>query len=739
MSRFEIIKKTQRAGSLPQRCLVLCLLIFCTLGDASAQQRAIDFQPTAEEREAGSVILEKQRHLRVVGNDQLEETDRVLIAVLDEQAASDYRQISIHYNAFYERVELLYARTITPSGERLDLSSDAVQDKSISQGPVYDELKALTFSLPAVKPGSYIEYGYRMESTKPVVEGYWFRSMGVLHYQQGIGHERLDPIRRYEVTVDAPARSALRYLVSNTDVEAVDQREGERRKLTWTFENLPMLPLEEGMEALSNYVPEVLLTTMPAWKTLDDWAFDIYDRASEPTDRIRQVAGEISQRGSSMQEKLKRTFYYVQKHVRYIEADVTRSGIVPHDAESVLKHKYGDCKDQAILLLSLLKAQGIKANPALVSPFPSGNPNREMPMMRFSHMIVNVPTERADLWLDTSSDAGGFPGIDWTLVDQAAFVIDGHGGRLADVQEDSARKSTLDMRIEFDSAPGEAVGQLSITMDGPLGHRFKVLGNNNPEVTKSLRSSIDSLYVKGRIEDFHVTGNYHSEEPYTINAVVHLPMVGAEDGQSEIPVMGDASQVSLFTDLLKLPDVQRRYPLKMGFTYDLRFTVNYKLPGKDYYAVQVSGDGVESNDYFSLRKHVDIAEGVITGETVFRLSKLLVPPQDYGLFRKSLRKAVAESKWVVIAKRDEASSKGNALKQQVESGDADVHSIIELAMHHLSLAEYDQALSLAKRAALLDPESGEAHYALGIALGFQGEYEASDREIGIARKLGYRP
>jgi hypothetical protein len=168
--------------SLPQRCLVLCLLIFCTLGDASAKQRAIDFQPTADEREAGSVILEKQRHLRVVGSDQLEETDRVLIAVLDEQAASDYRQISIHYNAFYERVELLYARTITPSGERLDLSSDAVQDKSISQGPVYDELKALTFSLPAVKPGSYIEYGYRMESTKPVVEGYWFRSMGVLHY-----------------------------------------------------------------------------------------------------------------------------------------------------------------------------------------------------------------------------------------------------------------------------------------------------------------------------------------------------------------------------------------------------------------------------------------------------------------------------------------------------------------------------------------------------------------------------
>ena len=41
--------------------------------------------------------------------------------------------------------------------------------------------------------------------------------------------------------------------------------------------------------------------------------------------------------------------------IEYVQADLNRGGFTPHFAEDVFNNRYGDCKDQSILLLSLLK------------------------------------------------------------------------------------------------------------------------------------------------------------------------------------------------------------------------------------------------------------------------------------------------------------------------------------------------------------------------------------------------
>jgi transglutaminase-like putative cysteine protease len=62
-----------------------------------------------------------------------------------------------------------------------------------------------------------------------------------------------------------------------------------------------------------------------------------------------------------------RSIQWVSKNIRYVAIDIGNSGIVPHDADSVLANAYGDCKDHAVLYSALLKAKGIQSETVLIN------------------------------------------------------------------------------------------------------------------------------------------------------------------------------------------------------------------------------------------------------------------------------------------------------------------------------------------------------------------------------------
>jgi transglutaminase-like putative cysteine protease len=55
---------------------------------------------------------------------------------------------------------------------------------------------------------------------------------------------------------------------------------------------------------------------------------------------------------------------WMKKNIRYVAVYLS---IIPNDAATVLKNKFGDCKDKTTLMLALLAATGIAAEPALIN------------------------------------------------------------------------------------------------------------------------------------------------------------------------------------------------------------------------------------------------------------------------------------------------------------------------------------------------------------------------------------
>ncbi len=91
----------------------------------------------------------------------------------------------------------------------------------------------------------------------------------------------------------------------------------------------------------------------------------------------------------------------MQKELRYEAIEFGRRAYVPKAARATLSDRYGDCKDHAVLLVSMLNAVGVPAELALVNinqQILPGLPNID----QFDHMIVSVPLDGRRLYIDAT-------------------------------------------------------------------------------------------------------------------------------------------------------------------------------------------------------------------------------------------------------------------------------------------------------------------------------------------------
>ena len=85
---------------------------------------------------------------------------------------------------------------------------------------------------------------------------------------------------------------------------------------------------------------------------------------------------------------------FVQKEIAYLNITIdsdSMAGYRPHPANEVWENRYGDCKDKAVLLCTMLRAAGVEARVMLVN---AGAPMRNVidwPSAYFNHAIVAIP------------------------------------------------------------------------------------------------------------------------------------------------------------------------------------------------------------------------------------------------------------------------------------------------------------------------------------------------------------
>ncbi|MFA5264821.1 MAG: transglutaminase family protein [Opitutaceae bacterium] len=191
------------------------------------------------------------------------------------------------------------------------------------------------------------------------------------------------------------------------------QAMGARGALAWRIFDLPgsdqSVPLDmehNSMELRAYLLASETETETKSWSDVVRLVRAEMDPKAIITPEVAAEAKRLAGSGDFWSRILP-VCQFVQKGISYlnvtIDSDVM-AGYRPHAAGEVLGNRYGDCKDKAVLLCTMLGFLGVEARVMLVN---SGHPMRartDWPSAYFNHAIVAIPCREAP------------PAADWTTV-----------------------------------------------------------------------------------------------------------------------------------------------------------------------------------------------------------------------------------------------------------------------------------------------------------------------------------
>jgi tetratricopeptide (TPR) repeat protein/transglutaminase-like putative cysteine protease len=372
------------------------------------------------------------------------------------------------WSDWYEERPVIRARVITADGMEhpLDPATIGVFQAQVRSPELLTDRKELRAPLPALARGAVAEVEVVVREFRP------FSSSGT---RDNYNFVSVLPAQHMRFSLDAPGAAAVHWLAQGLKDQEVS-RASEAGRARYRVETGPVLPLkpQERLQAYDQEEPPfIVYSTVPSWNAVAREYLAIVETQIKGTE-LPAWAQPAKGKGEDRAAIVDHLVRDLRRNVRYTGLEFGEASIVPRPPAEVLKRGYGDCKDQACLLVALLRGRGIEAQVALMragilQPF-----KEEMPgLVVFNHAIVVLPGKHP-VWIDPSARyarAGTLPGPDQGR--QALVIARTTTGPVATPQDPAAQNVT---RRSFDvvmTDAGLAQVTLSLTGSGPSETRLR--------------------------------------------------------------------------------------------------------------------------------------------------------------------------------------------------------------------------------------------------------------------------
>lgn len=720
------------------------------ISSAYAEQR---IAPPLDELVAGftpdpeveAQIIQRTTHVHLDSDLRSQVHSYVAVYINSSAAVRDYSQMSISFNSHFEAVELQFARVRAEDGRTFDIQPNATQIQNASDENFYHDGQELLFSLPNVRVGSVIEFQFVRDVKRELVPGHWF-DVYHMHWLEGRAAGqgvRIDPVHRAEIQVSAPAGLDLvEHTTEGYRIQRQQRTNDDRQQLSWRAQNLPKVELQESMPRGREVFASVRLSSLPGWSEVVQWGEQLFAPHMVMDDDLIAVVEQLRERSDSPSERVEAVYQWLQEEVRYVFAHVGRGGYEPHSAPDVLANGYGDCKDQTVLAVTLLRQLGVRAYPALIATRSIGLPDTTVPRLPFDHMLVYLPEQEglAETWLDTTGERSLFPGHSVALEGQPALVIAPNVSAPVTVPTRGSEYHRVHMDLVFEQIAEQAFeAKLTLELSGVYEQHLRGMWLYSPERERHLREMIQRVYPGA--DSVSVSG-HNAEDlwaPFQVTARLHFAnaRVGLQepmtDGFSLQSMLGWATG---FIDL-DLPEKRvQDYVVDPGY----RFSTEIFFPNPtDYHQAHViSQTGTFDSRFFTLAQESHEVDGGYRIQQQLTVPSQRLTAKQYGDYYAEVQQLVMAPSWQVQFRYDKAHAELMALEQQRDELDP-AASQVAVARHHIRYGQYARALASAEQAVQTGPDNGEAHYVLGLAQGYQNLFSESDQSFRKARELGYRP
>jgi transglutaminase-like putative cysteine protease len=358
---------------------------------------------------------------------------------------------------------------------------------------IFDGRKSANVFLDDVRVGDVVEYAYSLRGSNPVFAGRQFGGLD-LAWRVPVGHR----FGRLLVPKDRP----FNVVHHNTMTEPSLTERGGYADYRWEVRNTPPVRVDDDSPRWYDPYPWVQWSEYADWGEVARWAEPLYRVPEQPSPALQTEVWRIQSAHQYPAERLVAALRFVQDEVRYLGVEIGVGSHAPSAPDLVLQRRFGDCKDKALLLVTLLRALGIDAHPALVNTNLRRSIGEQQPSpAAFNHVLVRASIDGRHYWLDpTRVPQAGTAGTIFQPDYELALVVDAATSHLSSMDGDKAPRLFFKrISTEFDARGGldkPLVLTVKTVAEGPAAEaqRNFLAANSRDEIQKQYLNYYASYY-----------------------------------------------------------------------------------------------------------------------------------------------------------------------------------------------------------------------------------------------------
>jgi len=426
----------------------------------------------------------------------------------------------------------------------------------------------------------------------------------------------------------------------------------------YTYKNIAAIDSDQLVPSPQRILPKVSFSldkfnlegkqgSIASWKDFGVWYYqNLLTPVSVSTPQIKAEIASLNLSGTT-EEKVKKIYQYMQNKTRYIFVALGIGSWQPMLPDEVQKKGYGDCKGLTNYMKTLLDEAGIKSYYAIINS--NSSPisfDKDFPKMAGNHVILTIPTDKGNIWLENTSQQIAFNHLGFSTTDRNVLTVKPDGIDIMQTPSYSAQdnegKQTLHIKLNPDK---------TITGKGNFSYKGSQYDFNLMYLMLSDKEKIDVLkkvYSTLDFENLEMSDFNNDKNLATINFDLNFKALNYSKpvGNSYI-----FRAVPIYKEGIYLDDSNRELPFESRFSYQDEYEIIYELP-QDYYIEEMPQNGNLTSEFGSYKVTFEKVDNKLLVKRFIQMNKGIYSKEKYNEYINFRKKILnADNSKILISKK----------------------------------------------------------------------------------------
>ncbi len=340
----------------------------------------------AYDEKTNAVLLYSEKDVTVLSANKIRTHVREVYKILRPEGR-ERGVVGVYFDPSI-KITSLHGWCIPAQGKDYEVKEkDAVDFAAPAEGGyLIEDIRSRVLRIPAPDPGNIVGFEYQVEE-----QPFWL--------QDAWQFQQIDPVRESYYSLELPPGWVFK--ASWLFHDEIKPEEAGGNVLQWKVSDVKGIRPEADMPPWEGLASKMIVSFFPpggtaqsnefaSWQQIGQWYNNLVNGRMDASAAIKQEVATLVAGKNDALAKMQAIAQFVQHDIRYVEIRFGIGGWQPHAAPDVFSHRYGDCKDKATLMRTMLREIGVDSYHVVINT-ERGSVTHDTPAHNaFNHVILAI-------------------------------------------------------------------------------------------------------------------------------------------------------------------------------------------------------------------------------------------------------------------------------------------------------------------------------------------------------------